>query len=121
MLRLLHGSTQTCDGLTRREALRAGGLSLAGLSLPRLLRAESQSSVAASSRITPRAKSALVLFLSGGPSQLDMWDPKPDAPREIRGTFEPIATNRPGIQISEHLPRLSYRGASLEQDSLRQR
>ena len=107
MLRLLYGCTQTCDGVTRREALRAGGLSLAGLSLPRLLRAESQRPVAVSSRNAPRAKSAIVLFLSGGPSQLDMWDLKPDAPREIRGSFEPIATNQPGIRISEHLPRLA--------------
>ncbi|HUE17406.1 MAG TPA: DUF1501 domain-containing protein [Planctomycetaceae bacterium] len=107
MLRLLHGSTQTCDGLTRREALHAGSLSLAGLTLPGLLRAEAQRAITPSSAIAPRAKSVIVLFLSGGPSQLDMWDPKPDAPSEIRGTFEPIATNRPGIQITEYLPRLA--------------
>jgi hypothetical protein len=54
-----------------------------------------------------KAKSVILLFLSGGPSQLDMWDLKPEAPEEIRGTFRPIDTQVPGIQISEHLPRLA--------------
>ena len=106
MLDLFGDGTKTCGGLTRREALRAGGLSLAGLTLPGVLRAEARQNGSAS-RVTPRAKSAIVLFLSGGPSQLDMWDPKPNAPCEIRGTFEAINTNQPDIQISEHLPRLA--------------
>jgi hypothetical protein len=94
--------TRHCDGLTRREVLRVGGLGLAGLTLPTLLRAES---ARASEPTRARARSVILLFLSGGPSQLDMWDLKPEAPEEIRGTFRPIATRAPGMCISEHLPR----------------
>ncbi len=93
-----------CDGLTRRELLRAGAVSLGGLTLPGLLRLEH---AAAAAGRRARARSVVLLFLSGGPSQLDMWDLKPEAPEEIRGTFKPIATNVPGIRVSEHLPRLA--------------
>jgi len=92
-----------CDGITRREALRIGALGVGGLTLPALLRLEQQA--AAAGTPAKRARSIILLFLSGGPSQLDMWDLKPEAPEEIRGTFKPIATSVPGIQISEHLPR----------------
>src|SRR5262249_51699354 len=90
-----------CDGLTRRELLRVGAIGLGGLTLPNLLR---QQAVATTGR-KATAKSVILLFLSGGPSQLDMWDLKPAAPVEVRGTFQPIATNVAGMQISEHLPR----------------
>jgi hypothetical protein len=90
---------RTCDGLTRRDFLHVGAVGLGGLALPGLLRAE------ATPVRPPKAKSAILLFLSGGPSQLDMWDLKPEAPEEIRGTFRPIDTAVPGIGISEHLPR----------------
>jgi hypothetical protein len=90
---------RTCDGLTRRDFLHVGAVGLGGLALPGLLRAE------ATQARPPKAKSAILLFLSGGPSQLDMWDLKPEAPEEIRGTFRPIDTAVPGIGISEHLPR----------------
>jgi hypothetical protein len=93
-----------CDGLTRRELLRAGALSVGGLTLPGLLRLE-QAASAAPARGAARARSVILLFLSGGPSHLDMWDLKPEAPEEIRGTFRPIATRVPGIRVSEHLPR----------------
>ncbi|MCI0460489.1 MAG: DUF1501 domain-containing protein [Gemmataceae bacterium] len=92
-----------CDGLTRREALRVGALGLGGLTLPGLLRL--QDAAASPSRPAARARSVILMFLSGGPSHLDMFDLKPDAPEEIRGTFRPVATNVPGIRISEHLPR----------------
>jgi len=69
--------------------------------LPRLLRAELSAGTAA------RARSVVILYLSGGPAHLDMWDLKPQAPREIRGTFEPVATPVPGTQICEHLPRMA--------------
>jgi len=92
---------RTCDGSTRRDILHIGAVGLGGLTLPDLLRA----SAASASARTARAKSAILLFLSGGPSQLDMWDLKPDAPEEIRGTFRPIDTSVPGMRISEHLPR----------------
>jgi hypothetical protein len=89
-----------CDGVSRRELLRVGALSVGGLSLPTLLRAET-------TRPRRRARSAIILFLSGGPSHLDTWDMKPDAPEEIRGTFRPASTRVPGIQICEHLPRMA--------------
>jgi hypothetical protein len=89
-----------CDGMARREFLRVGSLAVGGLTLPSLLHADS-------ARPTARAKSAIILFLSGGPSHLDMWDLKPEAPEEIRGTFRPIDTRVPGIRISEHLPRMA--------------
>lgn len=99
MLRVHTGAgVRHCDGMTRREALRVGAIGLGGLSLPSLLRA---------APVHGRAKSVIVLFLSGGPSHLDMWDLKPEAPEEIRGTFRPIDTNVPGIRISEHMPRMA--------------
>ncbi len=96
--------------LTRRAALCVGAGAF-GLTLTDLLRAESLSGADASTDRAasrpPRAKSVIILYLSGGPSQLDMWDMKPHAPREIRGTFEPIRTNVPGTHISEHMPRMA--------------
>src|SRR5262249_31430949 len=66
-----------------------------------------QAAASTPARRTARARSVILLFLSGGPSHLDMWDLKPEAREEIRGTFRPVATNVPGIQISEHLPRMA--------------
>ena len=100
MLRLdVRQGSRHCDGMTRRDWLRVGALGVGALTLPNLLRLE------ASTPRRARAKSVIILFLSGGPSHLDMWDLKPDAPEEIRGTFRPISTRVPGIQICEHLPR----------------
>ncbi len=87
---------------TRREALRLGAVGLGGLTLPGLFRLEARA--VANRR---RARSVIMLFLSGGPSHLDMFDLKPDAPQEIRGEFRPIDTSVAGIQIGEHLPRLA--------------
>jgi hypothetical protein len=81
--------------------LQAGGLAVGGLTLPALLRAERQSSPGRSER------SVIMVYLSGGLAHQDTFDLKPDAPREVRGEFKPIATNVPGIKISEHLPRLA--------------
>jgi hypothetical protein len=86
-----------CDGLSRRNLLRAGALAMGGLSLPQLLQVE-----AATGRKTQ--KSIIMVFLSGGPPHQDMVDLKPDAPVEIRGEFQPISTNVPGIEICELLP-----------------
>lgn len=85
----------------RRELLRVGTLGACGLSLPQLLAAERAGSESA------RADSCIVIYLNGGPSHLDMWDMKPEAPAEIRGQFSPIATTLPGVPLCEHLPRLA--------------
>ncbi len=101
MLRVLGGGTRLCDGLTRREILRVGGLSLfGGLTLPRLLRAAD-----ASARRKALARSVILFNLLGGPSHQDMVDMKPEAPPEIRGEFRSIRTSLVGLQICEHLPR----------------
>jgi len=86
--------TRHCDGLTRREVLRVGAIGLGGLTLPGLLGLEQAAKARGkdSARPARKAKSVILLFLSGGPSQLDMWDLKPEAPEEIRVTFRPIAT-----------------------------
>ncbi|MBN9516917.1 DUF1501 domain-containing protein [bacterium] len=86
---------------TRRSVLEAGTLGAFGLGLPALLARDSASGPA------PRAKACIVLFMWGGPSHVDTWDPKPDAPREIRGEFASVATSVPGLRISEHFPRLA--------------
>src|SRR5438876_5809095 len=110
---LKHKPTVLCDHISRREWLQVGGLGILGLSLPRLLRAEDtqrgllteQSS--ALGHQSGCAKSCIIIWLAGGPSQPDMWDMKPDAPVEIRGEFKPIATTVPGIRMCEHLPRVA--------------
>ncbi len=85
----------------RRWLLQAGLGALAGLSVPQILEARA----AAAERGQPRSPTAVIqIWLSGGPSQIDTWDPKPDMPAEIRGPFQPIATSIPGISICEHLP-----------------
>ena len=91
--------------MTRRDWVKVGAIGLGGLTLPDLLRLRSLAE--GPKAVAPKAKSVIVLFLSGGPSQLDMWDMKPDAPEEIRGTFRPIDTNVPGIQVCEHMPRMA--------------
>jgi len=83
------------DRTSRRELLRIGGLSLLGLSSIQLDRLRAEAPVANSATPKPRAKSCIFLFLFGGPSQVDLWDMKPQAPPEIRGEFQPIATNVP--------------------------
>ena len=103
MLRIDGGRTRFCDGVSRRNFLKIGGLGLAGLTLPNLLRAE-----AAAGTSNPH-KSVIMIFLPGGPSHQDIFDLKPDAPAEIRGEFSPIKTNVAGIEISEMLPLLARR------------
>src|SRR2546425_627199 len=88
--------------LSRRELLRIGGLGFLGLNLPGLLRLEA-AQAARSSSPAASVKSCILLFYYGGPSHHDTWDMKPDAPQEVRGEFQAIATNVPGLRISEHL------------------
>src|SRR5215216_2692756 len=89
-----------CDGLSRRDFLHAGSIAPLGLTLAQLNRAK-----AAGAKDTD--VNCIMLFLVGGPSQLDTWDPKPDAPAEIRGPFKPIATNAPGMRITEVFPQMA--------------
>ena len=92
------------EGLTRRAWLQAGSLGLLGLGLPEVLAAGSRADGMAG---FGKAKACILLFMWGGPSQLDTWDPKPAAPAEIRGEFQSIATTTPGLHISEHFPLLA--------------
>ncbi len=88
-----------CDGMKRRDFLHIGALSMMGLFLPDYLAAKEHGAVK-----NDTDKNCIFLFLVGGPSQLDTFDMKPDAPREVRGPYKPIKTNVPGIQISEIFP-----------------
>lgn len=97
------GSAHTCDGLTRRDFLQAGALGAIGLSLADLVSAQAKGEVASGHD----DRSVIMIFNLGAPSQLDTWDPKPDAPAEIRGPFQPIQTNSPAIQISEIFPLMA--------------
>jgi hypothetical protein len=101
MLSILGRGQRLCDGITRREALRIGALSVGGLSLPQLLRAEQQAGIRGSK------KAVIMIYMVGAPPHQDMYDLKMDAPSEIRGPFMPIDTNVPGIQICEHMPQLA--------------
>lgn len=96
--------SSTSRPLDRRHLLQIGGMGLMGLNLPRLLQAEQSSS---RGTVPPRADAAVILFLNGGPSHLDMWDLKPEESDAIRGEFKPIPTSVPGYQMSEHLPKLA--------------
>ena len=90
-----------CDGVSRRDFLTIGGMALGGISLEQTLRAESEANTGKSH------KAIINIYLPGGPPHLDMWDPKPDAPAEIRGEFSAIATKVPGIFVSEMFPRMA--------------
>jgi hypothetical protein len=91
--------------LSRRNMLKAGLAGLAGLSVPGLLR--QRADAATGGRATPERKSVILLWMTGGPSHIDTWDPKPDRPPENRGPFGTIATKLPGVRICEHLPRMA--------------
>ena len=103
MITIGRGTVKMCSGLTRRDFLRVGGVGLGSLGL-------SLDELRAMGADRPRnGRAVILLLLVGGPSQLETWDPKPDAPIDIRGPFKSIATRVPGIRISEHLPRLADR------------
>ena len=106
----LHGrSAKLCDHISRRELLRIGGLSAMGLSLPTLLQARDElpPGILPTDKTFGRAKNVIFLWLQGGPPQHETFDPKPNAPREIRGAFQPIQTNVPDIHFCELLPRIA--------------
>ncbi len=101
-------SARFCDGLSRRSFLSVGGLALGGLSLPRLLEAESTSSPGpGAGASTGRHKAVIMIYLPGGPTQHETIDPKPDAPTGVRGPFGTVRTKIPGVHFSEHLTRLA--------------
>ncbi len=106
MLTVSGGRRRACDGAVRRKILQAGGAGLLGLSLPRVLAAEERAGGAAGAP-RPRARSVIFLFLFGGPSQLETFDCKPEAPTAVRGPFRPIPCRTPDLLISEGLPRLA--------------
>lgn len=97
----LNQYSRTCDGANRRSFLQIGALTLGGVTLADMFRAEAQAGVGKSQ------KAVINIHLGGGPSHQDMFDLKPEAPREIRGEFNPISTNVPGLQICEHMPKLA--------------
>src|SRR5438128_7748811 len=101
-----------CEGPTRRELLRIGSIGLMGLSLPHFFFWRDQAAAAAASKYAgargwESAKSVVMIFLQGGPSRIDLWDPKLDAPSNIRGEFKPIKTKIPGTWIGEHMPMMA--------------
>lgn len=101
MLRISGRSIRTCEGVSRRNFLQVGSLAVGGLTLPNLLRAQEQAAAAGQ---PVKKKAVILIWQAGGPAHQDTYDLKPDAPAEFRGEFRPIATNVPGIDISEHLP-----------------
>src|SRR2546423_14373632 len=100
MLTLWGSKQRFCDGLTRRSFLQIGAFG-AGLTLAEMLRLQA----AAGSTSPTTRKSAIMIYLPGGPSHMDMYDLKPEAPKEFKGEFNPIATNVNGVQICEHFPQ----------------
>lgn len=103
-------SKDTCDGVTRRDLLKIGGSTLLGFTLSDLFRCKQAAGNTPAASRGPgfgRARSVILLFLQGGPSHLDLWDPKPDSPERVRSTFTPIPTRLPGVNYTELLPRLA--------------
>lgn len=108
MIRVLGGPKRLCDGLTRRDLLHVGSLGLLGLGLPNW--GQTGRAVAGHPLTTGRfgqAKSCILLFLYGSPSQLETFDPKPDAPEQIRGELKSIRSSVPGLDVCELLPRMA--------------
>lgn len=107
MLHIPGRKSRFCDGLSRRSWMKIGGLALGGWSLPDILRAEAQDNGPRNTLSGKRIKGIIMVLLPGGPTHLDMYDLKPNAPTEIRGELNPIATRVPGIEICELMPRLA--------------
>ncbi|HZN60176.1 MAG TPA: DUF1501 domain-containing protein [Planctomycetota bacterium] len=112
MLHVPGPTGRLCDGVTRRDFLGVGSLSLIGLTLPQFLALKARAAAPAAAKTLGegtfgKAKSVILIYLQGGPSHIDIWDPKPDAPQNIRGEFHPIPTVVPGIQLSETMPKLA--------------
>src|SRR5262249_8779228 len=104
MIDITTGFHKDCDQISRRDFLRVGALTALGLSLSDLLRMEAAQAAGAEA---PSADAVILLWLGGGMSQIDTFDPKPDAPPEIRGHFGTIPTKLAGVRFSDRLPRLA--------------
>jgi hypothetical protein len=102
MIEIRGGRRRFCDGITRRDFVKVGALGLGGLTLPQVLAARSAQAAAA-----PQAKAVLLLWMGGGPSHFETFDPKPDAPEGYRGFSKAIPTNVAGIRVHEWLPRMA--------------
>src|SRR5271156_14939 len=98
------GAYRCCDGVSRRSFLRTGALMLGGLSLSQFLRQQARAAEVGKAK---KEMSVILFWQGGGPSHLDMWDMKPDAPSEFRGSFNPISTSIDGYQVCEHMPRIA--------------
>jgi hypothetical protein len=108
MLRIGAGTVRNCGGVSRRELLQVGGLGFLGVTLADWFRGQQTAAAQSTSTSRPgRDLSCIFLFLSGGPSHLETFDPKPGAPVDIRGPYGVIPTNVPGLHISELLPQLA--------------
>src|SRR5579883_2976074 len=108
MYRILgRGQNRTCQGLSRRELLQVGSIGCLGLSLSDLFHAKAASAAMGKSASPDRNINCIFLFFWGGPPQHELWDPKPDAPEDIRGPIKPIETNVSGIRIGEQLHRMA--------------
>lgn len=105
MLKINESEYRLCDGVSRREAMRVGGLGAVGLSLPQLIQSHAARANNGSGLAFGKARSVILFWLSGGPPQHETWDPKPDAPEQIRGGFGTIATKTPGYFVGELMPK----------------
>src|SRR5262249_29602920 len=102
----------TCDGITRRELLRVGGSALLGLNLANLFQLQEAAAKASGGSLYGgpgfgKAKGVILVYLQGGPSHLDLWDPKDNVPSNVKSVFNPISTKLPGIKFTEILPKLA--------------
>lgn len=116
MLSIHDQPTKMCDSVSRREAMRIGGVGALGVSLSQLMKARATAASREETTRSGRAKSVILFWLTGGPPQHESWDPKPDAPEEIRGGFAAIDSATPGLKIGELMPmtaRLTDRMAVL--------
>src|SRR5262249_19155678 len=102
----------TCDGVTRRDLLRVGGLGLLGLSFPTIRRLEGRARADSTEQTNGgpgfgKAKSVILIYLQGGPSHLDLWDPKDNVPANVKSIFKQVPTKLPGVNFTEILPKLA--------------
>jgi uncharacterized protein (DUF1501 family) len=103
-------SRDLCDGVTRRDLLRVGGSAMFGLSLPTLLRSQAASAAEEARYGGPgfgKAKSVILVYLQGGPSHLDLWDPKENVPDNVKSVFNPISSVNPDVRLTELLPKFA--------------